>query len=104
MSNPEKLEPARLEQEIAKLEGWALQNGRLARDFKFKTFVEAFGFMTGIALHAEKLNHHPDWSNSYNKVHVELSTHSAGGITTLDVQLAEKINALYRVHQGMMIR
>lgn len=68
------------EQEVAKfvalhLKEWSFVKDALKRDFKFKTFVEAFSFMTAIALEAEKLNHHPDWSNSYNRVSIVLTTH-----------------------------
>lgn len=72
----------------------ANQDGKsLLRDFTFKSFTEAFSFMTRVALLAEKADHHPDWSNSYNKVSVSLSTHSAGGVTEKDVKLAKAINA-----------
>jgi len=87
------------EQEIAtalhKLAGWSIVNRNLHRIFEFKDFTHAFGFMTRVALAAEKMDHHPDWSNSWNKVTVDLSTHSAGGITRNDFDLAEKIQAIY---------
>jgi len=87
------------EQEIAtalhKLAGWGISNGNLHRVFEFKDFNHAFGFMTRVALAAEKMDHHPDWSNSWNKVTVDLSTHSAGGLTRNDFDLAEKIQAIY---------
>jgi 4a-hydroxytetrahydrobiopterin dehydratase len=67
----------------------------MRREFLFKNFVEAFSFMTAVALHAEKLNHHPEWSNVYNKVQVTLSTHDAGGLTELDIRLAELIDKLF---------
>ncbi|MDR3475606.1 MAG: 4a-hydroxytetrahydrobiopterin dehydratase [Devosia sp.] len=68
--------------------------GSIARDFRFKDFAEAFGFMTRVALAAEKANHHPDWCNSYDKVAIVLSTHSAGGVTERDIALAKAIDAL----------
>ncbi|MCX6183375.1 MAG: 4a-hydroxytetrahydrobiopterin dehydratase [Bacteroidetes bacterium] len=72
-------------------------NNALEATFKFKNFVEAFGFMTKVALLAEKADHHPDWENSYNTVKIRLSTHSAGQIVTdKDVQLATKIEALIK--------
>lgn len=76
--------------------GWSLTEGRdaLTRTFTFRNFVEAFGFMTRAALWAEKLNHHPEWSNVYKTVEVTLSTHDAGGLTDLDVKLAGKMDAL----------
>ena len=66
-------------------------NGRLAKEFKFKNFNQAFGFMTQVAIAAEVMDHHPEWSNVYNKVEVNLVTHSEGGITMLDIELANKI-------------
>lgn len=66
----------------------------ISRSFRFANFSEAFGFMTRVALLAEKAGHHPDWSNAYNRVDIALSTHDAGGVTRRDVDLAEKIDAL----------
>lgn len=77
------------------LKGWTFEMNTLNRDFKFKSFVEAFSFMTAIALVAEKLNHHPDWSNSYNKVSISLTNHEAKGITQLDFDLAKTIDRIY---------
>ena len=74
------------------LEGWTFQNNGIEKDFEFRDFVAAFSFMTRIAMLAEKQNHHPEWSNVYNKVHVRLSTHDAGGLTDKDFQLADAIN------------
>ena len=78
------------------LSGWTVDEsaGRLVRSFKFKDFSEAFGFMSRVALLADKADHHPDWSNAYNKVEITLSTHDAGGLTQKDVDLAQKISAL----------
>jgi 4a-hydroxytetrahydrobiopterin dehydratase len=67
----------------------------LRANFAFTDFPQAFAFMTRTALEAEKMNHHPDWSNSYNKVSVELSTHDAGGVTELDLALATKMSKFY---------
>jgi 4a-hydroxytetrahydrobiopterin dehydratase len=72
---------------------WRLEAGRLARDLKFRDFAQAFAFMAEVALRAEKLDHHPDWSNVYNRVHIRLSTHDAGGLTGLDFDLARMIDA-----------
>ena len=66
----------------------------LRRTFRFRDFSEAFGFMARAALQAEKADHHPDWSNSYNRVEVSLQTHSAGGVTALDTALAAKMDAI----------
>jgi 4a-hydroxytetrahydrobiopterin dehydratase len=73
---------------------WALINGKLTNKFTFKNFVDAFGFMTRVAIHAEKLDHHPEWSNVYRTVTVELISHESGGITELDFKLAKKINSV----------
>jgi 4a-hydroxytetrahydrobiopterin dehydratase len=79
---------------LASLPGWEVQDGKLHKRFKFKDFVTAMGWMVSVALEAEKLDHHPDWCNSWNKVEVDLRTHSADAITDLDVALARKMNAL----------
>jgi len=74
---------------------WTEQNNQLYKKFEFKNFNEAFGFMTRVALLAEKMNHHPTWTNTYNKVEVYLSTHDAGNIVTeKDIKLAEEIDKL----------
>ncbi|HNP94698.1 MAG TPA: 4a-hydroxytetrahydrobiopterin dehydratase [Cyclobacteriaceae bacterium] len=74
---------------------WIEENNSLKRNFQFKDFVEAFGFMTRVAMLAEKMNHHPSWSNVYNKVAIELSTHDAGDIVTeKDRKLADAIDKL----------
>ncbi|MFA5329536.1 MAG: 4a-hydroxytetrahydrobiopterin dehydratase [Prolixibacteraceae bacterium] len=78
------------------LKDWTLEKNTIIRDFKFKTFVQAFSFMTAVALEAEKLNHHPDWSNSYNKVSIALTNHEAKGITQLDFDLANKIDRIFQ--------
>lgn len=72
--------------------GWSIRPGWLVRDFKFGSFVEAFGFMSRVALLAERMNHHPDWSNVYNKVSISLNTHDLGGLSTWDFELARQIN------------
>jgi 4a-hydroxytetrahydrobiopterin dehydratase len=78
------------------LRDWTFEENAILRDFKFKTFVEAFSFMTAVAFEAEKLNHHPDWSNSYNKVSVSLTNHEAKGVTQLDFDLATKIDQIFK--------
>ena len=93
MTRPKALEEAEIETKLANLEGWALVDGKLHRTFRFANFVEAFGFMASTALVAEKMDHHPEWSNVYATVVVDLTTHDAGGITTLDFELAEAMNA-----------
>ena len=79
---------------LEELSGWQMAEGRnaITKSFTFKTFNEAFGFMTRVALAAERMDHHPDWSNVYNRVTIVLQTHTAKGVTDLDVKLAKKIN------------
>lgn len=81
---------------LATLDGWTIEEGgtAIARDFKFKNFNEAFGFMTRVALVAERLDHHPEWSNVYNMVDVRLSTHDVGGVTDLDIEVAKAMNRI----------
>ena len=76
--------------------GWSLVSDRdaIERSFQFRDFYEAWGFMNRVALLAESQNHHPEWSNVWNRVRIELSTHDAGGLTSNDVKLAQAINAL----------
>ncbi|MBI3484882.1 MAG: 4a-hydroxytetrahydrobiopterin dehydratase [Acidobacteria bacterium] len=91
----EKLNEQQIAEGMAKLPGWRIQNGVLHREFAFKDFAEAFGFMTRVALAAEAMNHHPDWSNSWNRVSINLVTHSAGGLTANDFELAEKMQQMF---------
>jgi 4a-hydroxytetrahydrobiopterin dehydratase len=91
---PDKLDNNAVNTKLADLTGWSLLNEKLHREFKFANFVEAFGFMTSAAIESEKMNHHPEWCNVYSKVVVDLTTHSAGGITELDFELASKMNEL----------
>jgi 4a-hydroxytetrahydrobiopterin dehydratase len=79
---------------VADLEGWEVDDGTLHKVFEFDDFVAAFGFMARVALVAEKADHHPDWSNSWNKVDVHLVNHAAGGITAKDVELASRMDEL----------
>ena len=81
-------------QRLADLEGWELAGDAITRTFQFPNFVQAFGFMTSAAIVAEKMNHHPEWSNVYNRVSVTLTTHDAGGLTDLDFELAKKMSEL----------
>ncbi len=73
--------------------GWDVVDGKLHREIEFADFGEAFGFMTRVALHADKVDHHPEWSNVYNRVEVLLTTHDAGGVTAKDVDMARFIDA-----------
>lgn len=95
---PEKLNEAAKAEAVAALAqtGWSLVDGRdaIAKTFEFKNFVQAFGWMTQVAIVAEKLNHHPEWSNVYRTVEVVLTTHDAGGLTILDAELAGRMDRL----------
>jgi 4a-hydroxytetrahydrobiopterin dehydratase len=83
-----KLDDAEIVQRVAKMPGWSVQEGKLHREYKFADFPHAFGMMATAAPAIEKMDHHPEWSNVYNRVTVDLSTHDAGGITQKDFDLA----------------
>lgn len=91
-----KLTDAERDQALARLPDWRFDPdaNAIVRDFKFHNFTDAFAFMTKVALLAEAADHHPEWTNVYNKVHIALSTHTAGGVTEKDVDLAEDIDGL----------
>ena len=86
----EKLSPTEIAERIQELDGWTVADDAIsiAKTFKFRNFAQAFGFMAECAIHAEKLDHHPEWSNVYRTVDVTLTTHSANGLTELDIKLA----------------
>ncbi len=88
------LTPADIEALSEALPRWSLVSGKLHREFRFADFSEAFGFMTRVALAAEALNHHPEWSNVWNRVVIELTTHDTGGLSNLDLALARRIDRL----------
>jgi len=94
MKRPSKLSAAAADARLSAIPGWTQKKGKLHRIFTFADFSEAFGFMARVALAAEKLGHHPDWANAWNRVTVDLSTHDAGGITELDFRLAAEMNRL----------
>ena len=75
---------------------WQLRDNGIEREFRFRDFVEAFGFMTAVALSAERMNHHPEWSNVYNRVKIRLTTHDTGGVSERDYALAAEIDRLYQ--------
>lgn len=77
---------------LNKLNGWSYKDNYLEKNFVFENFNKAFGFMSRVALLSEKLQHHPDWSNVYNKVNIRLSTHHAGGVTELDLKMAAEMD------------
>ncbi len=89
-----RLSDEQIKTELKELSGWGIVNGKLHKDFVFDDFVETFGFMTRAAIHIEKMNHHPEWFNVYNKLSVDLVTHDAGGITQNDIILARTLNLL----------
>lgn len=89
-----KLTDEQIKNELTSLAGWSVINGKLHKDFVFTDFIEAFGFMSKAAIHIEKMNHHPEWFNVYNKIKVDLTTHDAGGITQNDINLARTLNSL----------
>jgi 4a-hydroxytetrahydrobiopterin dehydratase len=89
-----KLSDEQIKTELSQLQGWGVVNGKLHKDFVFDDFVEVIGFMTKAAIHIEKMNHHPEWFNVYNKLSVDLITHDAGGITQNDIVLARTLNSL----------
>lgn len=94
MARPVVLTDGELSNAVAELDGWDLIDGRLHRQFRFADFPRAFGFMAAVATVAQSMDHHPDWSNSYNIVTIDLVTHDVGGVTALDVALAQRISAL----------
>lgn len=95
----EAMSATEIEKRLAELnragqDAWTIEGGKLHREFRFADFVQAFAFMSGCALVAERLNHHPEWFNVYNRVRVDLTTHDAGGITEHDFELARAMNGL----------
>ncbi|MCV0401268.1 MAG: 4a-hydroxytetrahydrobiopterin dehydratase [Nitrosopumilus sp.] len=89
-----RLSQSDIEEEIKNLPGWSIVNEKLHKEFEFASFNQAFGFMTRAAMEIEKMNHHPEWFNVYNRITVELTTHDAGGITKNDVNLAKILDSL----------
>lgn len=89
-----KLDETTLTAELATLTGWTRSDSAIDKHWKFTSFVEAFSFMSAVALLAERADHHPEWSNVYNKVHIRLTTHDAGGLSARDISLAREIDAL----------
>ena len=92
---PYLLQDEELKELIVKIPGWEINDGQIWKEFKFSNFIEAFSFMTKVALICEKYNHHPNWENVYSKVIITLSTHDLGGITNLDQTLASEINKVF---------
>ena len=92
--SPTKLTETEIAMALSDLPDWKVVGGKLHREYKFADFVAAFGFMTGAALVAQAMDHHPEWFNVWNTVRVDLATHDAGGITALDVKLAQSMEKL----------
>ena len=100
MAAPTKLGEKQIENALRALPGWSLREGKLHRELKFRDFSAAFAFMTRVALEAEKRDHHPEWSNVWNRVSIDLTTHEASGITERDVALAQVIAELAQASGG----
>jgi 4a-hydroxytetrahydrobiopterin dehydratase len=100
MAEIEKLTAKEIDEALSRLQGWQLVDGKLHRELRFGSFVDAFGFMASVALVAESMNHHPEWQNVYGRVVIDLTTHDAGGISQRDVALAERVDALARRAAG----
>lgn len=92
MTRPKKLGAREIDASLADTPGWQIADEKLHREFLFTDFEAAFRFMTEVAAVAEELDHHPEWTNVYNRVRVDLTTHDAGGLTSLDFELARAMN------------
>ena len=92
---PYILQNKELKELAATIPGWKIISNHIEREFNFRDFIEAFSFMTKIALICEKYNHHPNWENVYSKVIIKLTTHDLGGISNLDQTIALEINSIY---------
>ena len=93
MASP-KLTTSQIENQISDLSGWTVQDEKLHKQYQFNSFVEAFGFMSSVALVAESMNHHPDWSNVYNRVTIYINTHDSGGISSRDFEFAKRADEI----------
>ena len=89
-----KLSESSIEEKLKNLPGWSIKKDKLHKEFQFNDFNQAFGFMTRAAMEIEKMNHHPEWFNVYNRITIDLTTHDAGGITNNDLNLARILNSL----------
>jgi 4a-hydroxytetrahydrobiopterin dehydratase len=89
-----KLSEKEIKEQVAGLDGWKVVSGKVNKTFEFNDFVQAFGFMTRVAMEAEKMNHHPEWFNVYNRVKIDLVTHDVSGISNYDIKLAETIDRI----------
>ena len=89
-----KLTMSQIENKISTLAGWIVRDDKLHKQYQFDSFIEAFGFMSSVALVAESMNHHPEWSNVYNRVVIDLTTHDSGGISDLEFEFAERVDKI----------
>jgi 4a-hydroxytetrahydrobiopterin dehydratase len=89
-----RLSQEEIDEELKNLSGWSIVNEKLHKEIEFESFNQAFGFMTRAAMEIEKMNHHPEWFNVYNRLVIDLMTHDAGGITRNDINLAQILNSL----------
>ena len=94
MGERRKLSEKEIQDSLVRLKGWSVREGKLRKEFKFSDFKQAFGFMASVAFIAESMDHHPDWSNAYNRVTIDLMTHDIGGISPLDIEFASKVDKL----------
>jgi 4a-hydroxytetrahydrobiopterin dehydratase len=94
MADRKTLSAQEIDDALTHLNGWIVQAGKIHKDFTFPDFVHAFSFMAGVALVAEQMNHHPVWSNVYNRVVIDLYTHDVGGVTPRDVEFARRVDVL----------
>lgn len=100
MAKVAKLPVSQIQEQLAQLPGWTISQDKLHREYKFADFVHAFGFMAAAAVQAEARAHHPEWSNVWNRVTVDLTTHDAGGITEKDFELAAAMEAIAKKLAG----
>lgn len=89
-----RLSQEEIDEELKNLPGWSVVNEKLHKEIEFESFNQAFGFMTRASMEIEKMNHHPEWFNVYNRLVIDLMTHDAGGITRNDINLARILNSL----------
>jgi 4a-hydroxytetrahydrobiopterin dehydratase len=94
MAERRRLAEQEIRDALKSLPGWESAGGMLYREYRFGSFIQAFGFMASVALIAESLNHHPDWSNVYGNVVIKLCTHDLEGISTMDIEFARRVNLL----------
>jgi|TARA_B100001750_G_scaffold234622_1_gene236204 4a-hydroxytetrahydrobiopterin dehydratase len=95
--NYRKLDDEEINEELSKLDKWVKDENKIKRTFEFKDFADAFTFMTRMAIEIEKINHHPEWFNVYNKIDVELTTHDIKGISNFDFKLAKIMNDIEKI-------